>query len=98
MLKQPSEWKEVLKSSQDHGITEVEINIDLSTVETTVKTGEHEQWKECISGVLDTIKPQIIRVQHNYANTENVKGVIEAVNNKRYLMQSSRGKWIFLPR
>ena len=98
MLKQPSEWKEVLKSSQDHKITEVVIFLDLSTVDTTLKTGEHAQWEECISGVIDTFKPQIIHVHHNNANTENVKGVIEAVNNRRYLMQPSRRKWIIWSR
>ena len=90
MLKQPTNWQEVLTSSNNQHITEVDIHLGLPI---SKEDCQQQQWEECIRGVIDTAMPQIICVYLNYINHENIENVFECVNQKHYLMQIVEDNW-----
>ena len=91
MLRESNNWQEVLTSSDYMQITKVDIHTGLSVADAPNESYQH--WEECITGVIGTLKPQIICVHHNELNDDNIKGVAEKVNQRHYLMQASGESW-----
>ena len=91
MLRESNDWQEVLTSSDYRQITEVDIHNGLSVADAPNESCQH--WEECITGVIGTLMPQIICVHHNELNDDIIKGVVEKVNQRQYLMQASGKHW-----
>ena len=91
MLRESNDWQEVLTSSDYRQITEVDVLIGLSMADAPNESCQH--WEACITGVIGTLMPQIICVHHNGSNHDNIPGIVEKVNQRKYLMQASGESW-----
>ena len=90
MLKQPNIWQEVLTSLAYQQITEVDIYFGLLT---SNEGYQQKQKDDCITGVIDTVKPQIICVHSIYTSHENIKNLGHLLNQRQYLIQVSGDMW-----
>ena len=90
MLKQPNNWQEVLTSLAYQHITEVDIYFGLLI---SNEGYQQKQIDDCITGVIDTVKPQIIGVHFMYTSPDNIKKLVHLLNQRQYLIQESGEMW-----
>ena len=80
-----------LTPSMHKHISKVDVHFGLSGVSWSDDNCWEESWKLCLSKLFD-IHPHIVCVHHN-ANYNISQEIIDLVNQKSYLLESSNGEW-----
>ena len=95
MLCQPDDLREVPVTTS---ISKVDVHLGLKHGPTSSDKDMPEQWLHCLDKVLRELRPFIIHIHHNGHDGYLTKEVLDALNEKQYLVQPQGNKWIIWPR
>ena len=91
MVNQFDDIQRIKTLSKYKCITEVDVHVGLSTVPSRDVKGWEKQWKPSLSELLD-IHPSIVCVHHNFG-CDISQDIVDSVNERFYLIDSSNDKW-----